>query len=319
MGYQDRDYYRDGKRGSSFLSGTAPACKAIIGLNVGLWVFGLLFNRGDRTLEDLFAATSVDIFEKGQLWRLVTATFLHDPTNLLHLVFNMLFLWMVGREMEAFYGTREFWWLYLSAGAFATLCWAAVNYFTGSRLGLTIGASGAVMAVVALYTFYYPTREVIFFIFPMPMWLLLTLYVGNDALQLLGRSHQPIAFAAHLGGVAYGWMFKVLDLRLKRLGAYLPRRGPRLRVVSADPPSRSSEAPAPRVPAGTGSTRSPAPAATATRPAPPVVVSEELLDAKLDEILGKIASQGQAAVTEEDRRILDEASRRARNRRNGRA
>ena len=167
MGIHDRDYYRDETSGSGWFTGAAAACKAIIALNVGLFLFGKFLPDG-AAIERWFAASSVDIFRHGQVWRLLTATFLHDPSNLWHIASNMLFLWMVGREMEAFYGHREFWWLYLSAGVFSTLCWAIVDYFAG-RNGVMVGASGAVMAVVAVYTFYNPRREVIFFIFPLEM------------------------------------------------------------------------------------------------------------------------------------------------------
>lgn len=314
MGIYDREYYREKTRGSGFFSGVAPACKAIIAINLGLFVMGTFLNE-DNIIERWFGATSVDIFQHGQVWRLLTATFLHEPHTLFHIAFNMLFLWMVGREMEAFYGTKEFTWLYLSAAVVSTLCWALVNYVRG-RQGIMIGASGAVMAVVAVYTFYYPKREVIFFIFPVEMRLLLGIYVVSDALQLFGRSNEPIAFAAHLGGVAYAFAFKSFDLRLKHLREFLPKSGPKLRLVHPpDPPIR--EVPKSRPTVNAGPTWSPS-AAMSTRPAPTVVVSEESLEARLDEILVKIASQGRDSLTDEEKRILEEASRRARNRRGGR-
>ena len=339
MGIHDREYYRETTRGVGWLTGDSPATKAILILNVGIFVLGKFLD-DPGVLEDAFAAYGDKILRGGQVWRLITAAFLHDPGNVFHLVFNMLFLWFVGREMESFYGTKEFWWLYLSAAAVSTLAWAGYDVAsTGGRGSGTamVGASGAVMAVVSLYTFYNPTREVILFIFPVQMWLLLTFYVVQDALQLLGGpGRSNVAFTAHLGGFGYALAFKAFDLRLGRLKAFLPRKGPRLRIVSADPePRERRPAPSPPRerdrdrdrdrkrdgrPGGKPTTWTPEAASGVARPASTsgAVVTEDQLDDRLDEVLAKIATEGPASLTDDEKRILEAASQRARNRRGGR-
>ena len=332
MGIQDREYYRAKTRGSAWFSGAAPVCRAIILINVALFILDKFI--GGHGLTDFLGATSAQIFEKFQIWRLITAAFVHDPTFVLHIVGNMLFLWMVGREMESFYGSRDFLALYLSAAFFSTLTWAAVDYFGtghGHEFGaaVMIGASGAVMAVVVLYTLYYPTREVIFFFFPIEMRWLLALYLGYDILQFVTGSQSRVAFAAHLGGALYGYLFKVGDLRLSRLLKLVGRRKPRLRVFSADPPTREVKssprpAPPPVTTSGTPPPSSPGPSWTSSSAAPsparhsPTIVTQEQLDARLDEILVKIAREGRDGLTDDEKRILEEASRRARHRRSER-
>ena len=307
MGIHDREYYRENTRGSGWLSGAAPACKAIIIANVAFFIAQKFVGPPvDHWLE----ANSFDIFHKFQVWRLLTATLLHDGPW--HILMNMLFLWMVGREMEPFYGTRDFTALYISAAFFSTLCWAIADTFDPNAGRATmIGASGAVMAVVVLYTLYYPKREVLLFIFPVEMWLLLVIFLGSDLLQFLSHSSEPVAYAAHLGGAAFGYLFKAGDLRLSRLEKML-RGSPRLRIVSAEP--RESTSPTrPTI----GPTWSPGTAAS-TKPSPTAVIPEELFDEKLDEILVKIARDGRSSLSEDEIRLLDEASRRARNRRSER-
>jgi hypothetical protein len=88
-------------------------------------------------------------------------------------------------------------------------------------------------------------------------------------------------------------------------------RRPRLRLVMPEPREKYS----PRSSAPPTWSADPA---TSARPTATALVSEELLDAKLDEILAKIAREGRSALTEEENRILQEASRRARNRRSDR-
>jgi membrane associated rhomboid family serine protease len=305
MGIYDREYYRGETRGSGWLTGIAPACKVIIAINV----IALVVVPPHGRLFDWFAASSDQIFHQGRVWQLLTATFLH--AGAFHLFWNMLFLWMVGREMESFYGTRDFVAFYLSAAVLSTLGWAVLASFSTHHAPM-IGASGAVMAVVVLYALYYPHREILlFFILPVEMWLLVVLYIGIDAYQLFyGDSGSEVAVASHLTGAAYGYLFKRFDLRWSRISWSRVRR-PRLRVISPDP--REMGAPRPTA----GPTWSPNPA-TAPKPTTTAVLPEEQLDARLDEILAKIAREGRSSLTEEENRILQEASRRARNRRSDR-
>lgn len=303
MGISDREYYRD-KTGGGWLSGDAPACKAIIIANVVLFVLQKVY----PPLNPWFDGRSYEIFQNYQVWRLLTATFLHGGP--LHIVFNMWFLWVVGREMEQTYGTRDFAGMYLSAAVFSTFCWAVVDAASREHYQM-IGASGAIMAVMVLYTMIYPRRQVTFIIFPMEMRMLLALFLGYNVFQLLIHSDEPVAFASHLGGAAYGYLFKVGNLRLSRLDHLFDRR-PKLRIVSAETreptPTRATVGPV-------WSSNSPAPA---PKSASSFVGTDENFDEKLDQILVKIAQSGRGALSDDENRILEEASRRARNRRSER-
>ena len=221
---------------------------------------------------------------------------------------------MVGREMEAFYGTRDFVALYLSAAVVSTLCWALADTFEPARRPRAdVGASGAVMAVVVLYTLYYPRREVSLFIFPVEMWLLLVVYLGlRPAPASSARARRPVG----LRGAP------------RRGGVRLPVQGGRPPALPAEKLFRR-EAPAPdrlgRAPRAVAPAARPSvgPPGRPTPPPPPgpsptAVIPEEQFDAKLDEILVKIAREGRGALTEDENRILEEASRRARNRRSER-
>src|SRR5689334_10257863 len=81
MGIYDREYYRGETRGSAWLTGQAPACKAIIIINV--IVFFLIPYFETSGLFDHLAASSRGIFRHGEVWQLVTATFLH--ANMYHI------------------------------------------------------------------------------------------------------------------------------------------------------------------------------------------------------------------------------------------
>jgi membrane associated rhomboid family serine protease len=316
MGIYDREYYRDETRGSGWLSGVAPATKTIILINVGVYLADAVFR--EANIHTYFAAHSDQIFH-GRVYQLLTATFLHDPNNPFHILWNMLFLWMAGREIESMYGSAEFVRMYLTAAVVSTFGWSALDYAGVGHNGAgMVGASGAVMAVVVLYTLYNPRREVLFFfVLPIEMWLLLVIYLGTDFLfllqQLQGARSVGTAVAAHLAGAAYGYAYKTFDLRWSRLlDLKSRRRGPRLRVVKPDLYDRDVDI---AMPGASPKPMSPSPT---SRPSPNVVYAEEQLEARLDEVLAKIAREGRAGLTEEENRVLQEASRRARDRRSDR-
>jgi len=319
MGIYDREYYRGETRGSLWLSGTAPVCRALVAINVAVFLLEPLRVFTGQQLVDWFGATSEGIFQHGYFWQLLTATFLH--ANLLHLLGNMLFLWVVGREIEAMYGSRDFLALYLSAAIISTLGWAICDALAHRANPMLlqrpmVGASGAVLAVVVLYALYYPRREVLFmFVLPVEMWVLVAAFIGYQVFLLLRGGDWETAVESHLVGAAYGYLVKRFDLRWSRLPWHRPRR-PRFRVINPDP----REMPASRSgPVVSGPTWSSEPAAAGvSKPATTAVVPEEQLDAKLDEVLAKIAREGRSGLTDDENRVLQEASRRARNRRSGR-
>jgi len=303
MGIYDREYYRGEGSGPGWFGGVASACKTIIAINFVVFLAVLAFHIDKFWILDWLAASPEAIFRQGRVWQLLTATFLHD--GLLHILGNMWFLWLVGREMEALYGTRDFTAFYLAAAVVSTLGWAAMHAL--SPHSTMVGASGAVMGVVTLYTLYYPRREILFFFIPMPMWVLLGIFLLLP--MLTERQGTPVALESHLAGAAFAVAFKHFDLRWSRLTSGRLRR-PRLKIFTPV----VLEQPRTRTP---GQTRGGGEAVGAKVPSVSVL-PEDQLDARLDEVLAKIAREGRTGLTDEEHRVLQEASRRARNRRSDR-
>ena len=114
---------------------------------------------GSNAFEALFALTSGGL-RQGFVWTLITYTLLH--ANILHILFNALGLFLLGRELLPLLGARRFLAVFVSAAAGAVL-WLATGYFTGG--GTLIGASGSVMALFILFACFYPEREITFLLF----------------------------------------------------------------------------------------------------------------------------------------------------------
>ena len=123
-----------------------------------------------------------------KFYQLLTYGFLHDPTNLQHILFNMLGLFFLGRDVEYRYGSREYLAFYLVAIVIAGLVWSIVEILSGSQGSMLGGTSGGVTAVVILFRMNFPHRQVLLmFVIPMPMWVAALLFV---ALRRL-RCRQP--------------------------------------------------------------------------------------------------------------------------------
>ncbi len=93
-----------------------------------------------------------------------------------------------------------------------------------------IGASGAVMAMVTLFTLFYPRREILLFFIPMPMWVLLLIYLGYPFLTILGggRSHSRGRVSPGRGWLCFPVQAVRLAVVATVLGAYVQAEAPHL-------------------------------------------------------------------------------------------
>ena len=304
MGIYDRDYYRGEARGVAWLSGPAPVCRWLILINIVVYLADHFHLIPAQFVRNWLVAYSDSILKDGHVWELLTATFLH--ADLFHIIGNMLFLWVVGRELEAIYGSRDFLVFYLMAAIVSTLGWAICAELRGTSSGMR-GASGAVFAAVAVYALIYPRREILFmFVIPVQIWIIVVGLIVLNLLMSIQGVRFEMAAEAHLSGAAFGYLFKHFDLRWSRLLSARYRR-PRLRVISPEPREKTTVRP-------TGPTWSPN-LPSQSKPTVTAIHPEEWLDARLDEVLAKIAREGRGGLTEEENKILLEASIRARNKR----
>jgi hypothetical protein len=181
---------------------------------------------------------------------------------------------------------------YLAAAVFGSLAYVGLALYTGSEAA-AIGASGAVMGVMMVYTIFYPFETfLLFWVLPVPLWALLALYVLYDVhpvlLQLAGdQVFTGVANAGHLGGLAFGFVYWRLGLRLEAVVDRIPTGSRRRRRW-----------------------REPVVLAYSHEDAAPE--RDDLAD-RLDEVLRKISEQGKDALTDDERTVLLQASAKLRN------
>lgn len=173
--------------------------------------------------------------EEFKIHQLVTSIFMHG--GFFHLFFNMFALWMFGSVVENYWGSKRFLIFYLLCGIGASLTQMinyAVDYAEMDKLSLslshyegyqtllrrnaTVGASGAIMGVLASYGYLFPNTKLFIMPIPFPIktkWAI----IGIIALDVFGGiSPTPgdnIAHFAHVGGAVIGFALTYFWLRNK--------------------------------------------------------------------------------------------------------
>ena len=167
-----------------------------------------------------------------QVWQLLTYMFLHSGFT--HILFNMFALWMFGVVIENVWGPKKFLFYYISCGVGAGIMQEIAQFFSfyftisaqGPTIGFgelfaighqlstqlngwtTIGASGAVYAILLAFGMIFPNERI--FIFPLPIpikakWFVM-FYVAIDLFSAMSSSGDNVAHMAHLGGMLFGYL-----------------------------------------------------------------------------------------------------------------
>ena len=261
-------------------------------------------------------------FKQGDLthsvWTVVTYAFVH--LGFWHIAFNMYNLWIFGPRVEHMWSPGRFVAFYL---------WCALGGVLGHLMfgsgGMLMGASAAVLGVMLAYAMHWPDEELsLFGVVPMKVKWLVTILAVMDVMQgvfsygLSGATGSSVAYMAHVGGLAFAWFYlrtpsaQSLDRLRQRISPAadipdetpraIPRSAPRPRERTNERGNASDEAVAKSK------------AVVVKRPAPPALPrssGDPRADA-LNLVLDKISEKGIGSLTAEERKLLDEMSRRLR-------
>jgi len=299
-GYGSDRFNRPGFfRGFSFFP---PVIKGLFISNIAIWLL-LDFFLAPFQLDGLPISRAVDyyfaLWPFGQNfwpWQIFTYMFFHG--GFMHLFFNMLALWMFGMELENRWGSQKFLTYYLLCGLGGGLAHLGSAYFFGDGAP-TVGASGAVFGILIAFGMLFPN---IYFLLPIPAKFFIAGYIGLELFYGVAGSADGVAHFAHLGGAAVGAIYMLGELNLipvrswwasirgevrnpfQRGDQYMWKDGRRVEVHEA----RFHEMNSGKKP---GERKDVAP--------------QEVIDAILD----KISVGGYQSLTEEEKRLLQEASK----------
>ncbi len=230
----DFKYYRP--------SGFPPIVKNLIIINALVFAAQLIFKDQDLTSKIGLWPVESPHFRPFQVF---THMFAHSPSMIFHILFNMFALWMFGRVLENVWGPKRFLTFYLLCGIGAAAAHMTVDYFQFKEVleaveslkaignenlaaqllevpHYAVGASGAVMGILAAFAYLFPNTPLMIIPFPFPIkakWLVIGYFVF-DLIGGLGRSATGIAHFAHLGGAVTGFIIVLIWNKTNRRTLY---------------------------------------------------------------------------------------------------
>jgi len=214
---------------------------AIIVANFAVWLFYELPNLQSAVFHASFYPCTVDHACRGpESWGVswITAMFLHGSWG--HILGNMLFLAVFGKNVEDAFGHLRYLAFYFAGGFIATMTQALITLAFGSAAEGRIpnlGASGAIAAVLGAFFVLYPSSNVfgLVVVFPVRVsawfflgfWFLYQLYEANFGMLGAGANGGGTAFFAHVGGFVFG---ALVALVLANAGRVAPQESTALRA-----------------------------------------------------------------------------------------
>ena len=301
MAYNNQgNYYRPSMFGG--FQFFPPVIKALLIANGGVFLLEMFFGSfhfGDIGFSEIFDRF-FGLMQLGHgfyIWQLITYQFVH--ANFWHLFFNMVFgLWMFGMEVEHVWGSKKFLIYYLSCGVVAGISQLILSPIFEPALGPTVGASGAIYGVMIAFATIFPDRYIyLYFLIPVKVKYFVIILIVFGVMSVGGQGN--VANLAHLGGAVAGYLYILFDRwqLTRRRG-----RGTSQSWMSSAPWSHPTSSAGDVVDAKVFDINE-------TKSFEP---KEKPVDAqkRIDEILDKISRSGYQSLSEEEKKILFEASKR---------
>lgn len=306
-----------------------PVIKALLIINISIYLFQYLFDGviiGDYSVgylieewlslnpfdEKLRIIGGIRVMAESNFypWQLISYQFLHG--GFLHLLFNMFALWMFGIELEQMWGSKKFLTFYLLSGLGAGL----LQIFISDAP--TVGASGSIYGVLLGFGLSFPDRKIFMFplFIPISAKYFVMIFAGIELISGVMNTGSEVAHFAHLGGAAAGFLLlkfgdqfkiyevfdKLWDALYKMINSGSPNRGYQQRQnVHSYTSQNTWRASTPKQ-----ETKS----VTSTYAKSYVVDGEEITQNKIDDILDKISASGYQNLTDKEKFILNELSKR---------
>lgn len=229
-----------------------------------------------------FSAMSTGLVVRGQVWRIVTAQYLHWSFG--HILMNMLGLYFLGRALERDWGSKRFFFIYLIAGTLGMFFYMVLTLLGWLPMrGVAAGASGCVLGLLGACAVRYPHAEVlVYFLFPIKIRTAALLFGAWYVWNLVEQGPNAGGDACHIAGLLFGawWAYRG-ERWWDRVGwRTVPRRARSSRSKASDFH---------------------------------VKIVQRRTDAEtVDRILKKVYEGGIHSLTEEEKRALSEATERQR-------
>ena len=244
MGIYDRDYTQQDDSTSYGRSGgvrwglpqTSPVVTYLLIANVAMFLASLI--PPVKTFFDnwlrLDTTSTVSILEA---WRLISYQFLH--ADFWHILFNMLGLFFLGPTLERHWGSNRFLRFYLMCGTAGGLLYILLSSVHLLSMGTLIGASGAILGLLAACAILFPHFVVFIIIFPVPIRIAAIIFIAMYIFNIVARGANAGGDAAHFAGMITGAVYvfsqPVLEqMRLRRKSGAWEKKMTAYRTLQAE-------------------------------------------------------------------------------------
>lgn len=199
--------------------GSIPAVvKNLLIVNVLVFIAQYSFAKQEIFLEQWGALWSLNS-GNFKIWQLVTHIFMHSIQSFSHIIFNMITLWMFGSILENFWGPKRFIQFYFICGIAAGIA----QLFIQPTFGYAVGASGAIMGLMAGFAYLFPNTSLYMMFIPIPIKakiaipLLMAIDLFGGVTRIEGDN---VAHWAHLGGAVAGFVMVLIWNKTNRRNFY---------------------------------------------------------------------------------------------------
>jgi len=207
---------------NSFKNTTPSGVKLLLIINIIVFLLSRTEFLNYWTLNN-FALRPDDIFKNLYLWQCVTYLFLH--ADIFHLLFNMLGLWFLGRDLELLWGEKKFLEYYFISGVGAGIITVFYNTllsgsFPGGHPFPTVGASGAIYGLLLAYGILFPNRKLyVYGIFPLKVKNGVIILAAIALFYTITLQITNISHITHLSGMIVGLGYLVYMKNTKKIMA----------------------------------------------------------------------------------------------------
>jgi membrane associated rhomboid family serine protease len=190
----------------------SPICRNLIALNLGIYVLGSIGNLlnvsaiTSKTLLNTFALFPSAVVNEGMFWSPLTYMFLH--ANLIHVLVNMMGLYLLGPDLEQTLGKIRFPLLYIFSGWLGGVGFIGISYFLQGKLHPCVGASGAVFGLLGGIVALYPKRIYVILplMIPMRASVLAVVLLSTHLFFIVTPYGSNVAYDVHLIGGLTGFL-----------------------------------------------------------------------------------------------------------------
>jgi membrane associated rhomboid family serine protease len=293
----------------------------LIGINIAVFIIEYLllpgFNPSSRLVRTPYGILETTVakyyfalwpveMSQFKVWQYLSHLFMHG--NFLHIFLNMFGLWMFGTELAQMWGGKRFLTYYLLCGLGAGLTQSLVTYLSGDVVP-TVGASGAIFGIMTAFGLTFPDRIIFFFFFPMRAKLAVFVFAAIQLFNGFFGGPSNVAHFAHVGGAVVGFI-------LLKIGGNLTLGG----IFDRIPGFGKKNVPGPRIFQTKQQAEDPRIIDVRyrdIRQEEPRRNAPQMMDfgddqSRIDAILDKISKSGYQNLTDEEKAILFEASKKMR-------